>query len=397
MSAAKILLADKDPDYGRALARAVSNSQNGFAVTVISLECRGKSKIDGKAAFQDHDLILLGGYAEETAGTISRRLSGGSRIVLLTEYMAESLVKQAENEEDHFWYLYKYGSANEILSGLTYLMGVVAGKKSLLRKSTAPVLIGFYSVAGGAGKTAVAVGTSRELSRYHDKRVLYLSFEEIPATELLFKNNPDGRNIGDYLYHLLMKGNGSLCGRPEGFTSSDDYRVEAFYPSQGRNDLNYLTKEELLSFLKAISDSCRYDFIAFELKSDLEEKTLFLMEQCGKIILIQSFDPVSEFKTGKFLAYMEKLGAFRNKDKFLLAVNRADCSEPGQDDNGGFSDKTVKCIHIEKDENSFRYASNRLDIDISHLFGIGVKKIADEIISSETGKETMGCMGNYAP
>ena len=66
-------------------------------------------------------------------------------------------------------------------------------------------------------------------------------------------------------------------------------------------------------------------------------------------------------------------------------------------DSGDFCDKEIRLIHIEKDESSFQFVSNRLDIDISHIFGIGVKKIADEIISSETGKENLGCMENYAP
>ncbi|HML36682.1 MAG TPA: hypothetical protein PKA19_04540, partial [Bacillota bacterium] len=42
----------------------------------------------------------------------------------------------------------------------------------------------------------------------------------------------------------------------------------------------------------------------------------------------------------------------------------------------------LKRIRIEKDDSSFRFTENHLDIDISHVFGIGVKKIADEIVSS---------------
>lgn len=380
MGVGRILLADRDPEYGRALTRAVAGLHNEFEITAINLEPHGKAKINGKTAFQAYDLILLGGYPEETAQAICRRLSGGGRIVILTEYIVESLIKQSENEANHFWYIFKYVNVNEIISDLNYLIGIVTGKKSLLRKSTAPVLIGFYSIGGGAGKSVIALGASRELSRYHDKKVLYLSFEEIPAIELFVKNNP-GRNIGDFLYYLLEKRNESICSRPEGFTSSDDYGVEAFYPSKGRNDLNFLTREELLSFLKIISDSCRYDYIALELKSDLAEETLFLMDQCGKIVLIQNDDPVSEFKNRKFIAYMEKMDAFRYQDRFLIAVNRAGCPEAGREDGEFFFNGNIKRIHIEKDENSFRFGSNHLDIDISHAFGAGIKKLADEILS----------------
>ena len=106
----------------------------------------------------------------------------------------------------------------------------------------------------------------------------------------------------------------SICGHPEGFTSSDDFGVEIFYPSNGRNDLNYLTQEELICFLKMISDSCRYDYITLDLKSDLSEETLFLMNLCSKIIMIQTDNPVSEFKTQKFIAYLSKVSLSKYKD-----------------------------------------------------------------------------------
>lgn len=381
MGAGKILLADKDREYAGALARAVSNLHNGFDVTIMSLEPCGKVKGCGGIAFQDYDLILIGGYPEETVVSIGSRIPGRSRVVMLTEHMADSLVKQSGNGENHCWYIYKYVNVSDIISDLSYLIGIITGRKNLLRKSFAPILIGFYSAGGGAGKSAVAVGTSRELSRYHDKKVLYLSFEEISALDLFFNNHPEGRNIGDYLYYLLEKQNECLCSRPEGFTASDDYGVEAFYPSKGRNDLNYLTQEEMICFIKIISDSCRYDYIALELKSDLAGDTLFLMNLCARIVLIQSDDPVSEFKNRKFIAYMETLNTFKYKDRFLLVVNRTGC--PGQErkEDVDSCGKNIKRIPIEKDENSFRFTENRLDIDINHVFGVGIKKIADEIIS----------------
>jgi len=387
MSAAKILLADNDPEYCGALARAVSNSQQWLEVTVVRLETGGKRKIDGKTAFHEYDLILLGGYPEEMAAEISRRIRDAGRVVLLTDYMVESLVKQSRRQENRYWRIYKYSAVNEIMSDLSYLLGLVSGKKGFLRNGTAPAMVGFYSIGGGAGKSAVAIGTSRELSRHYDKKVLFLSFEEIPAIELYFDHNPESRNIGDFLYYLFEKENESLSRRPECFTSSDDYGVEAFYPSKGRNDLNYLSRDELMSFLKAISDSGRYDYITMEMKSDLADETMFLLAQCGKVVLIRNDDPVSELKNRKFLAYMEKLDTFNLKDKFLLAVNRTGFRETGWSDGADLYDKDLKRIEIEKDEQSFRFALNHLEIDINHAFGEGIRKVAGEIALAGAGKE----------
>ncbi len=383
MSASKLLIAEKDLEYGRALSRAVSNLHNEFEITIMNLGSHGKAKLDGRISYHEYDLILIGGCPDGTAEMIRNKIPNCSRIVILTEYIVENLLKQSKNEGNHFWYLYKYVNVNHFISDLNYLIGFITGKKSLMRKAFAPNLICFYSVSGGSGKTVIALGTSRELSRYHDKKVLYLSFEEIPATELYTKNNIENRNIGDYLYFLLEKNNVNLCSHPEGFTSHDEFGVESFYPTKGRNDLNYLTLEELIYFLKLISDSCRYDYITMDLRSDLSEETLFLLNQCCKIILVQNDDPVSKFKNRKFLAYLRERSSFKYKDRVILAVNKAYSHESEMENNEDFNLHNLKCISIEKDENSFRYAMNHFDIDINHAFGIGIKKIADEILSVE--------------
>ena len=395
MSACKLLIAEKDLEYGRALSRAVSNLHNEFEITIVNLESRGNAKSLGKIVYQEYDLILIGGCPDGTAEIINSKISNCSRIVILTDYRVENLLKQSENDENHYWYLYKYENTSNLVADLNYLIAFITGKKSLMRKTFAPELICFYSVSGGAGKTVIALGTSRELSRYHDKRVLYLNFEEIPATELYTKNNKENRNIGDYLYFLFEKNNVNLCSHPEGFTSHDEFGVETFYPTKGRNDLNYLTQEELINFIKLISDSCRYDLITMDLRSDLSEETLFLLNQCCKIILIQNDDPVSKYKNCKFLDYLSERTTFNYKDRIILVVNKVYGLESELDNNKDFNLYNSKSITIEKDENSFRYTMSHLDIDINRAFGIGIKKIADEILSAE-GKENTKCMENSA-
>ena len=204
MSASRILLADKDMEYGMALARAVSNLHSEFEITAAHFEmCGDGTKHDINIEFNQYDLILISGYPDEIAVFVSDKISKAKRIVILTDYIVESLVKQSEEERKEFWYLFKYTDVSVIISDLNFLIGSLTGKKSLLKKSTGPELIGVYSISGGTGKTVVALSTSRELARYHDKKVLYLSLEDLPATELLINNHVQNRNMGDYLYFLL--------------------------------------------------------------------------------------------------------------------------------------------------------------------------------------------------
>ena len=159
--------------------------------------------------------------------------------------------------------------------------------------------------------------------------------------------------------------------------------------------MNELTQEETVQFLKVISDSCRYDYIFLDLKSDLSQESRFLMSLCRIIILVQNDDPVSRFKNRKLDAYMNMTDREKINGRFILAVNKSNGFEAETEDSesGGF--KNLKRIHIERDENSFQYAWNHLNIDITHAFGIGIKKIADDILLS--GKEREICTGNSAP
>lgn len=381
MSVSKILLAEKDSEYGKALATAVSNLQNEFEISMMSLESGKNGRLDPRIPFHEYDLILLGGYPEEIAESIRRKLKKSTAVAFLSEDIADSLVKQSQIDSNHFWYIYKYSNLNDIISELNYLAGTVAGKKSLARKSFAPELIGFYSISGGTGKSVVALGIARELSRFHDKKVLYLSFDDMPATELFAGNHTQNRNIGDYLYYLFEKKNYDLCSRPSGFTSTDPYGVETFYPTKGRNDLNYLTQQEMIQLLKILSDSCRYDYIAMDLKSDLADDTLFLANLCGKILLLQNDDPVSEHKTRKLVAYLENIGFSGLRDRVVLAVNRTSGEENDKEDQRQeLLYSQMKKVYIEKDENSFRYTSGYMDIDINNAFGVGIKKITEELL-----------------
>lgn len=392
MGASRLLIADNDMEYGRALARAISNLHSEFEVAIIRGEELDRHIKNSKIDFHKYSLILIGGFPDRTAEEIGGRIPNSGCVIILTEDAVENLKIQAENPERKFWYIFKYCNVSDLISDLNFLIAYLTGKKRFLKKSFAPELIGFYSICGGAGNTVCAFGTSKELSRHHDKKVLYLSFEEMPATELLIKYNTRNLTIGDYLYYLLEKQNVNLCSHPEGFTYADDYGVESFLPSSGPNDLNDLTQEELIAFLKIISDSCRYDYVVLDFNTRLSGETLFLMNLCSKIIVLQNDNPVSKFKTGKLMAYLSKLSNFNDKDRFLIVVNHTD--SPGITEDT--EETGCKMICIEQDENSFRFARNHLEIDIYHGFGIGIKKIADEIISAESGKGELKCMENSA-
>ncbi len=381
----RILLIEMDKEYGCVLAKAISGLHKEFEITIINQEI---DLIDGVILHQswdDFNLILIGGYPDEIVEAFLKKDSKHKKIVVLTEYRTQNVILQSQKSDRRVWYLYKYVKINDMIADLDFILGHITGKKNFSRKSAAANMIGFFSISGGTGKSVLSIGTARELSRYHDKKVLYLSFEEMPASELFICNNANNKNISDYLYYLFEKKDENLCSRLSGFVSSDDFGVETFCPSNGRNDLKYLSTEELVYFIKNILDSCRYDYLIFDLSSDLSEETLLLMDQCIKIVLIERDCPVSKYKNNKLTAYLNKISSIPFGDRFLSVVNKENRynNEVSMEEPDHFDSKYRKKIHIEKDDNSFYCTRNHLEINMNHAFGVGMKKIADEILSSE--------------
>jgi|GEM_PF-1889381 hypothetical protein len=399
-----ILLAEKDLNYGRALSRAIADLHKDFEITLIDIDLLLKDVFSEENPIVRYDLVLAGGNTDDLEAVLLEivRKYGTDwkrNIALLTEFPAEDLIKQAEKDEDSFWYIYKYVNVNQTLSDLSYLLSIVTGKKSLLKKSSALTVIGVYSAGGGTGRTAVALGISREMSRYRDKKVLYLNFEDIPDTELYFKNHPGVRTVGDYLYYLLDKKQEVICGRPESFTLKDEFGVETFCPVKGRNDLCVLSKEELVSFFKVVSDCSRYDFIVLDLKGDLAEQTLSLMSLCSRILIIRSDDPASEIKNKKFLNYINHVEDFQYDDLFISVWNKASSNTITCGERMEEWPANREMLRIEHDIDSFHNISGCLNIDITNVFGIGIKQITDEILSMEAirqrGENLPDSTGNH--
>ncbi|MDD2190491.1 MAG: hypothetical protein PHV71_07510 [Eubacteriales bacterium] len=380
MGVTKILLCEKDKGYGNALTAAISDLHNDFEVTVIDINKYCTAEEEYKAYLNIFDLILIGGYSP---GQLKGLNLDKNKLVLLAEDPVESLVSQSMNEKKECWYLYKYLRISELAADLNFISTMLTGKKSYIRNNIIPNIIGFYSAGGGAGKTISAIATARELSRYHDMRVLYLSFEEINATELFIKFNPMNRSIGDYLYYLFEKQDNNLCSRLEAFTSIDEYRVETLYTSSGLNDLRFLECEELSCFLKTISDSSRYDYLIFDLDSDLSQKTLFILEQCSKIILVEDESPVSHYKNQKFITYIEKFSLIRSFEEMIIVVKKRSEYDTETDYQEDKSSSKFKRIYIEDDGNSISHVENHIEININNAFGVGIKKIADELLIPE--------------
>ncbi|QOX62925.1 hypothetical protein FRZ06_06010 [Anoxybacterium hadale] len=367
---ARLFIAYNEREYGFALARAISGIHKGFDVTILS--CNSVLENDSILFSEQWDFLLTDCGLDSLFADRLQNQTIKKRSIVLTETIPEMISKQISKEDSGLWQVYKYAPVNEILNDLNFLFAYLTDKK-IVNPYLKTSLIGVLGVSGGVGSSSIAIGLARELSRYHDKKILYLSFEELPATEMYVTFGCGCRKISDFLYYLFEKQDDEICSHLEGFTTKDDFGVGFFCPSRGRNDLRSLTKDDLAYLIKYLTDSCSYDYILIDFNHDISPETWELLTYCTRLILVHKDDPVSFQKQRKLEDYFRKGSAPISEDAMIHVRNFNDGGHPSNEN----------VIVIDTDENSFCHQGEQLGIDISQTFGIGIKHIAEIVLLAE--------------
>ena len=373
MDMIRLLILYEDQEYGFALARTISNLHKDFLVTAEDCNTFSHKKLPDA-----YDLLLAEGCEEAYLHWLPMIKNP---VVLLREVPEEKLDPQLKEEDGrNFLYLYKYARVSQIAADLRYIYGYFTGRKNLVRHPVETQVMGFYSASGGTGKSAIALSVARELVKYHGKMVLYLSFDLISAAPFYMKGEIPQRSLEDYLYYLFNKDKETLCSYIDSFVFVDDYGVHTFLPSADINELNQLNRRELSYLLELLLTSNKYDYIILDLSPCFHEGTLLLWTLCRKFFLIEENCPLSRYKTEKFKTYLVKRGVEEGISCPLIQIiNKAPPDaylsgplEPGCEEE--------TAIIIDRDDDSFHQMSGCLDISLNHLFGMGIRKIVDEIL-----------------
>lgn len=372
MEIIRLLIIVNDKEYGNALGKAISNLHNDFQVTI------GQNEKYFKDDLINYDLILIEGCIQNEIYT---EVNSFNKIIFLLENKVETLDIQISNlENKKSLEMYKYNKVSELVADLRYLYSLITGKKNIRQIGNKSIILGFFSASGGTGKSAISISTARELSRYHDKKVLFLSFEEITSISLYMRCEHRNRNICDFLYYIFNKNSSNSSNLIEGFIYSDDYKVDTFYPSIGCNDLKRLNTDELAIFFNSILYSKSYDYILLDLSNDVTDETIYLLSFCNNVIFVKDNSYVSEYKSNKLISYLNRFIGSESTKNFIWVINKINVIQDFEDKPKKSFAQNRNYIEIESDNNSFVYKDKYLDVSINHVFGLGIKKIVDEIL-----------------
>ncbi|MDD2216273.1 MAG: hypothetical protein PHR60_02035 [Eubacteriales bacterium] len=360
MNVIRLLIAECDFEYGTALGKVLANNYPIFQVEIVNGSAARELPKFLEDAGEKYNLILVSGDWKED---ISDSKEDSPAVIGLCD--TEGPLSKCEG------YLFKYAGVAEISAALQIIYGQLSGKRQFNYTDLNTEIIGFTGACGGVGKTSLAIATARELASFHNSKVLYLSMEEIESTEIYLSGVGGTGNLSDYLYYLFSEREQHIATYPDGFLFVDEWGVECFHPSNGMNESKWLSEEKLSHLLKTLCNSRNYHYICLDFDVHISQSLLYLLKSCQKILLIDDGRPLSIYKNQRFKTVLHTLYGEDLESRMIPVRNKW---------NGEVREEILPAeYYLDYDEESFQIRGNRIEINIHNGFGMGVKKIAEEI------------------
>lgn len=364
METIKLAIVTKDRDYGRALSLALVDVYKTFTITLYQSD-----PIHNQ--LESFDLILMD----------SEEGIGGKFIGL-----AEKPSLADRDYEKKIFTLYKYSNVRQLAGELLFLYSFLTGRKAVPIKNHNIKIVAFGSAEGGTGCTSAAMAFAQELKRFHGKRVLYLSLEELESTLDYMKPFPEGKSISEYLYYLFNDDVGQRMPFIESFLVFDDYGVDAFLPAPGRNLLKGLTGEEMQYLIGAVMDTGRYDFLIIDVGCDLGKSALCSYEMANHICLL-SLRQKSCYKEERMLEYLAFLKGELMIDRMAKVLNRAvpsflEDSAAEAESKPAEDELLPTAAVLPMDPQSFTIREGIRSISLDGPYGRGIKALTEAILGN---------------
>lgn len=264
-----------------------------------------------------------------------------------------------------------YGGLDLISSEIQIIYAENSDESRFYFLNDKTMIIGFTSAAGGVGVSSIAISTAKEMVLSADKDVLYISFEEIESTPVYIPTDTGRLSISEYLYYLFTDDKRNVASFIDAFLVTDNIGLSVFRPARCINELAKLNCNLQLKFLKAVSNSLRFDYIFVDFHSYDSLESEHLMGLCQKIVMVDDGHPLSLYKNKSLIENISIKTLKKINDKIIQVTNKWDNSE------SDMSDCNIFCV--EYDPESFSHSNFKTDISLNRRFGLGIRRIADEL------------------
>lgn len=350
----KIALITEDKAFGRALGLALVDVYRSFTVTLYQ-------SVPLHNELDSMDLVLFDSGMD---------IANKGKFISLTEKKSQI----DKDYVDNIYRLYKYSNVRNLASELLFIYSNLTGRKAVpMRNSNAKIVV-FGTAEGGSGCTSAAMAFAQEMKRFHGKKVIYISLEEIESTMEYMKNNPAGKSISEYLYYLFNCDDDQHFPFLESFIVCDRFGVDGFIPSPGRNVINSLNKEETQYFVSAVLDTGGYDIMVIDASNSLGLPALTCYEMANNICFVER-EGTLKYKTERFMKYFTYIKGEKILNRMGKVINRS-ISGQVQDDM-----LRVVCFLPEDTDAFFIYDGVR-EIKPDGAYGRGISALANSVIKN---------------
>lgn len=219
---------------------------------------------------------------------------------------------EIETQEDNrICMLHKYMNLGEMVRRITEKISRRLNIQTNTDANRVTRGIMVYSPIGGAGKTTTALGLSVALSK-QGKKVLYFNAENVQNFQWYMRDR-------NYAYEEL-----AAC-----IVNEDEHALSYLKNALGHEEFDYvrplrqsvlaygITEDNYFYFISRILEANVYDYIIFDVSSELTLFKTKLMAKCYRVVNVLQQDALSVYKTEEFLKNID----YSDDEKMLWICN----------------------------------------------------------------------------
>lgn len=161
----------------------------------------------------------------------------------------------------------------------------------------------FISFSGGSGTTTMAVAAAIEAAK-KGLRALYLNLEDIPTTNIFFKQK-EPQNFSKVIYALKSEPGKNIQLKLDSLVDQDETGVYFYNEPDTALDMNELNWDNLNNLLKQLSGGSTYDVIITDKSFDNNTEFLKFAVLFDNIVTVCDGNQISNHKAEKAVEMMK--------------------------------------------------------------------------------------------
>ena len=296
----RLAIADSNEEYLNRLINVLEEYDNlSFSVYT------DKKSLEKALLEKNFDVILFDVSIYEGQMSLGKIPLG---IMLLDE--TGSIPEECKN----FPKIKKYQRISGIYKKILELYAEKCGDIGILSDGKKAKTVAFYSPAGGAGKTTMALTAAARLAMTGYK-TFYINLEDI-ASEDCYLGQAEGKGMSEMLcclgtsINFTMKLEGLLRTKAENLFYLNHFDTP--------NDIYELKPEEIAELIRSIFETGLFDFLVIDMGISMDEKAIKVFEAADRIVVIEKQDAMASKKLETFFRQTHIMQEYGRKMSRLL-------------------------------------------------------------------------------